>query len=602
MALTYGFYNSYKGDRKYNAEQISELFDGVLKDGIIPSQGQLFAVTTADDGMQINVGTGRAWFNHTWTKNDSVMVLTLPQSDITRDRWDAVVLEVNHSEDVRANAIKIVSGDPEVNPEKPSLINTDKVHQYPLAYILVKAGGETIEAEDIENAVGLEPTVFATGVLETVSLDALWSQWAGEWKAWFATIKLQLSEDIVANLQYQIEELRDGLSMFGIVEIPHVEIITESGTWQNTAGRKINAVVRCFGAGGGGSYSSTKAGGCGGHMAVANVSIEKDEIVNATIGGVATLTGGTTSFGTYVSAAGGQPGDISGVTQPSGGSGCGSSSVSRPGGIGTYGGGGGGWGGRGAYNYADMDNSKYYGSYASQAGTNGGTGGVYGGGGGGGGGGGAGVQASSDGGGSLSRSVGGTGGAKGTNGGAGGKGGSGGTSKNNGVSGVNGGNGIDTSLMDLEFTGTGEGGSSGVPGSYATKYSIGGGGSGGGGGGGYGGKGGTGGDGRDTYYGAIDGRVYECGGSGGSGGGGGGYGATGGSGVKPSMTSGSGGGGGGGYGDPGGDGTTTYGGGGGGYGPNGYGRGVRGGPSSNSSAKSGIIIITYTTKELKPLE
>ena len=39
MALTYGFYNSLNGDRKYNAMDISRLFDGLIKDGVFMSIG-----------------------------------------------------------------------------------------------------------------------------------------------------------------------------------------------------------------------------------------------------------------------------------------------------------------------------------------------------------------------------------------------------------------------------------------------------------------------------------------------------------------------------------------------------------------------------------
>lgn len=210
MAFTFGFYNSLNGDRRYNAEQFGEIFDGILRDGIIPSIGQLFAVTTANNGMQINVGTGRAWFNHTWNKNDSIMVLTVPLSDVTRSRYDAVVLEVNANDEIRTNSIKIVQGEPLVNPVKPVLVNTAKVHQYPLAYIKVEPGAEVIKASMIESMIGREPTVFATGVLETVPIDALWEQWRGEWNDWFDDIKLQLSGNVATNLQYQIDQLKSG--------------------------------------------------------------------------------------------------------------------------------------------------------------------------------------------------------------------------------------------------------------------------------------------------------------------------------------------------------------------------------------------------------
>ena len=34
MAFTYGFYNALDHDRKYNAEQISRIFDTLLNDGV----------------------------------------------------------------------------------------------------------------------------------------------------------------------------------------------------------------------------------------------------------------------------------------------------------------------------------------------------------------------------------------------------------------------------------------------------------------------------------------------------------------------------------------------------------------------------------------
>lgn len=206
MALTYGFYNSYAGDRKYDAMQVSELFDGLVSDGIIPNQGQLFAVT-AGGGMTVNVGTGRAWFFHSWTKNDSTMVINIPVSDISRPRTDAVVLEINRDESVRANSILVITGTPSVNAIKPTLTNTDKIRQVPLAYVTVKAGVTEIKAENIENMVGRSPTVFAKGLLETASLDTLWSQWKGEFDEWFENIKLQLSGDTITNLQRQIDAL-----------------------------------------------------------------------------------------------------------------------------------------------------------------------------------------------------------------------------------------------------------------------------------------------------------------------------------------------------------------------------------------------------------
>lgn len=213
MALTSGFFNSKAGDRKYNAEQMGEIFDGILTDGIIPSYGQIFDVNTANNGMQITVGTGRAWFDHTWTKNDSVMVLTVPLSDITRPRYDTVVLEVNRTENVRANSIKIITGVPSINTTKPILINTLEVKQYPLAHIYVPAAATTIKASNIENMVGRSPTIFATGILQPMPIDDLWSQWDGEFHDWLEAVKKDLGDlgSEAGGLIYELEQLKSNV-------------------------------------------------------------------------------------------------------------------------------------------------------------------------------------------------------------------------------------------------------------------------------------------------------------------------------------------------------------------------------------------------------
>lgn len=176
MSVTYGFYNSLNGDRKYNAEQISSIFDGLIVDGVFASIGTAFAVKAAG-GLTVNVGIGRAWFNHTWTLNDSILPLTAPESEVLLDRIDAVVLEVNGMESVRENSIKIITGTPSSAPVRPTLENEGNVHQYPLAYIYRKFGSTVITQADITNMVGTDSTPFVTGIIQTISLDELLGQW-----------------------------------------------------------------------------------------------------------------------------------------------------------------------------------------------------------------------------------------------------------------------------------------------------------------------------------------------------------------------------------------------------------------------------------------
>ena len=237
MAFSCGFYNSLNGDRKYNTRQISEIFDGIIKDGVYMTIGEKLTVKEGT-GMQISVGTGRAWFNHTWSLVDADLPLTVDQSDLVLDRIDAVVLEVNESNETRDNIIKVVKGTAASSPSKPEMSNTEFIHQYPLAYITVKKGVTSITTSDIEINVGKDNCPYVTSVLEAVSIEELYAQWESQFsdweegqkmqfEAWFAMIKGQLSEDAAGNLQVQIDD--KGIQVYTHSKSGSVHEFTGSG-------------------------------------------------------------------------------------------------------------------------------------------------------------------------------------------------------------------------------------------------------------------------------------------------------------------------------------------------------------------------------------
>lgn len=170
MAVTYGFYNSLNGDRKYDAKQFSSVFDGLLEDGVFSTVGTAFSVT-ADSGNMVIVGPGKAWFYHTWTLNDNDLVFELSEADAVLDRIDAIVIDVDARDSVRENTIKVVDGAPSSSPTKPILLPTltsgNDHRQYAIAYVTRHAGSTSISQSDIEYVVGTKATPIATGVLQT---------------------------------------------------------------------------------------------------------------------------------------------------------------------------------------------------------------------------------------------------------------------------------------------------------------------------------------------------------------------------------------------------------------------------------------------------
>lgn len=182
--VTSGFYDSFKHDRKYNALQFGSIFDGIIRDGIYMSIGTCFRVVPNVD-MVVSIGTGRGWFNHTWILNDAPLPIPIPQSEIMLNRIDAIVIDINSSQEVRKNDIILIKGTPATNPERPTLINDQYRHQYPLAYIEVRAEVTSIRDADITSMIGTSETPYVTGILETVNIDALLDQWRDQWNRFF---------------------------------------------------------------------------------------------------------------------------------------------------------------------------------------------------------------------------------------------------------------------------------------------------------------------------------------------------------------------------------------------------------------------------------
>lgn len=235
MSVSSGFFNSLNGDRKYNAAQMSAIFDGLIIDGVFASIGTAFAVKAAG-GLTVNVGIGKAWFDHTWTVNDSILPMIAPEAEVLLDRIDAVVLEVNGMESVRENTIKFVKGNPSSAPSRPTLTNEGNVHQYPLCYIYRKYGTAVINQADITPMVGTESTPFVTGILQTISLDELLGKWQDEldrftdarsqevddwiaqeesdFTAWFNKMKADLQQEQTVLDQWIASEQADFLAWY----------------------------------------------------------------------------------------------------------------------------------------------------------------------------------------------------------------------------------------------------------------------------------------------------------------------------------------------------------------------------------------------------
>lgn len=180
MAFTFGFYNAINHDRRYDAVQMGQIFDGIIKDGIYETYKKAMLVRESSRNNEVIIQPGRAWFNHTWSYNDADLPFAANAPEVALDRWDALVLVIDSANSVRRNYYAWVKGTPANSPQWPTLTQNETFHQYPLCYIYRHGGQQRIYQRDITNTIGTSACPFVTGVIEGLHVDDLLAQWTDE--------------------------------------------------------------------------------------------------------------------------------------------------------------------------------------------------------------------------------------------------------------------------------------------------------------------------------------------------------------------------------------------------------------------------------------
>jgi len=197
---TSGFFNSVNGDRLYNADQMSKIFEGLISDGVYESVGDKMAVQP-NSGMTIHIATGRGWFGRHWVENDTELRLTVADSDVLLNRYVAVVVKVDDTDAVRDVIPYLKYSEFATTPVKPKMTRTETVKEYCLAYIYLKAGATAITAADIEDTRADEALCgWVTGLIEQLSSATLFSQFTAIFNNWFGGLQDLINENTEAML------------------------------------------------------------------------------------------------------------------------------------------------------------------------------------------------------------------------------------------------------------------------------------------------------------------------------------------------------------------------------------------------------------------
>ena len=173
MAITSGFFASKNGDRRYNNEQFSMLFDGLITDGVFNNIGNRFLVRqTEPASMSIIVRSGKAWFNHIWLYNSADESFIIAPNARTDNRIDTVAIQIDFAN--RTASIVIVQGAYAGNPVPPTLSQgANQIWQYPLAYIRVNSGVSAITTANITDAISKGDCPLVTAVIQNGNFSDL---------------------------------------------------------------------------------------------------------------------------------------------------------------------------------------------------------------------------------------------------------------------------------------------------------------------------------------------------------------------------------------------------------------------------------------------
>lgn len=208
MAWSSGFFNSVNGDRLYNAEQMSNIFKGLITDGVYESVGNKLVVEP-NSGMTVQINTGRGWFGGKWANNDSAYLYTLEDSDVLLNRYCAVCVRTDTTDAERKAEPYFKYSEFATTPVKPVMERTETIKEYCLAYIYIRAGVGEITAADIEDTRhDTSLCGWVTGLIDQVDTSTLYKQWEAVFFEWFDNLEQYLDDNVEAKLVDDVLQLQ----------------------------------------------------------------------------------------------------------------------------------------------------------------------------------------------------------------------------------------------------------------------------------------------------------------------------------------------------------------------------------------------------------
>lgn len=217
MALNSGFYNAMnvggEYDRKYNADDYTNIFAAFIKDGVRRSGADDFKVSAS--GLALTVKKGYAVCGGRWVHLDADYALgsiTPPVGDYSR--IDAVVLRVDANETTRAASLLIRQGTASASPVAPGKDTTTNVTELIIAHVRVAPNASSVTVTDRRSNANL-----CGWVTTPVGYDDYFTSLDSQFDEWFSKARDTLSS-VTLFKQYKWRTVLQSAANYVMFDIP----------------------------------------------------------------------------------------------------------------------------------------------------------------------------------------------------------------------------------------------------------------------------------------------------------------------------------------------------------------------------------------------
>ena len=190
--VSYGFFDSVNGDRRYSADDFTHFLGNLVSDGVIATPANALQIQEAE-GMTVKVSAGWAYIQGHYVHNDNDLYFTIDDSDILLNRADRIVLRLDKPN--RKIEIAVKKGEPQYLNDDGTVIlpyiqRDENIWELSLGWIGISAGQTSIvQAHITDERSRTDICGWVTGLIQQIDTTSLFAQYDNAFWTWFNGIK-----------------------------------------------------------------------------------------------------------------------------------------------------------------------------------------------------------------------------------------------------------------------------------------------------------------------------------------------------------------------------------------------------------------------------